>query len=385
MTEPKQPSSGSIPDPVPNHAAGPVPPPPPAPFEAPAPAPAPTSPPHAYQQPPYPGQQPPPYQAGPQYPPPYGQVPTQPPSAGSQPPRPPYPPYPPYAPYPQQPHRQTVWPWVLVGCLVVFVLVMGGIVSCSALTAAVKAGEHLSAQQYHGGGYGGGYGDGYGYGYGGSGSGKGQSRDYDNGSGSDNSLPPSSALTLDNIQKAFDTKPGTVANGRCQAGLYEVGAAKDVKPGLYFFEGSQKNAGDFYVFQKTGPGLYAVQFGVNYFGNYFADLKEGDVIVFKPEGGESFYPSSLADFKPQPPYQSGLYRVGTDLPAGTYTINASDQALVKAGSDCAAIVMKDLSFGDDSTTDTKYVKLGGSQTVTVKDGDYLELYAATATISDHTK
>ena len=41
--------------------------------------------------------------------------------------------------------------------------------------------------------------------------------------------------------------------------------------------------------------------------------------------------------------------------------------------------MKDLDFDDDSITDTKYVIAGGSQTVTVQDGDYLELFAAVAT------
>lgn len=387
MTEPEQPSSGSTPDPAPSQAAGPVP--PSAPYEVPAPAPegaqpsasTPPFPPDACHRPPYPGEQPPAYHGGPQpsAQPLYGQAPPPPANAGARSPQPPYPPVPPYPlqpPYPPQPHKQKAWPWVLIGCLVVFVLGIGGCVSCTAVATVVAAHEYRNTHPYYDGSNGRGYDYGRDFGYG---NGNENGNGYGNGA-----LPPSNSLTLDDIQNSFGAKPGTVVDGRCQAGLYEVGADKEVKPGLYFFEGSQKSDGNFYVFQKTEPGRYAVKFGVNYFGNYFADLKAGDAVVFKPEGGERFYPTSLADFKPQPPYQSGLYRVGTDMPAGTYTIDVNDQAVVKTGSDCAAFVMKDLTFGDGSITDTKYVMRGSSRTVTVKDGDYLELYATTATISDHT-
>ncbi|MFR7403755.1 MAG: hypothetical protein ACLUW6_03725 [Coriobacteriaceae bacterium] len=47
--------------------------------------------------------------------------------------------------------------------------------------------------------------------------------------------------------------------------------------------------------------------------------------------------------------------------------------------DSAAFVMKNLDFDDDSIVDTKYVIPGGEQTVTVSNGQYLELFAATAT------
>ena len=42
----------------------------------------------------------------------------------------------------------------------------------------------------------------------------------------------------------------------------------------------------------------------------------------------------------------------------------------------AAYVMKDLEFEDDSIVETKYVIAGGSQTITVTDGQYVELFAA---------
>ena len=40
--------------------------------------------------------------------------------------------------------------------------------------------------------------------------------------------------------------------------------------------------------------------------------------------------------------------------------------------------MTDLEFDDDSIVDTKYVAVGGSQKVTVTDGQWLELFAVTA-------
>ena len=94
--------------------------------------------------------------------------------------------------------------------------------------------------------------------------------------------------------------------------------------------------------------------------------------------GLRLYPASDAAFEPAAPYRSGLYRVGEDIPAGTYTVTIEPEAAAEADNECGAFVMRDLAFGSGSITDEKYVVRGGSQTVTVKDGDWLELYAATA-------
>ena len=106
-----------------------------------------------------------------------------------------------------------------------------------------------------------------------------------------------------------------------------------------------------------------------YFGNYLTELDRGDVIAFLP-GDDSLhmYPVAKAAFSPEAPYRSGLYRVGTDIPAGTYTITVQEDAAAHTSNDSGAFVMKDLDFDDDSITDTKYVIAGGSQTVTVQDG-----------------
>ena len=94
---------------------------------------------------------------------------------------------------------------------------------------------------------------------------------------------------------------------------------------------------------------------------------------------DRMYPADEADFKSAAPYECGLFLVGTDIPAGTYTVTTQDEAAAVADNESAAYIMKNLAFDDDSAIDTKYVVKGGSQTVTVRDGEWLELYAATAT------
>ena len=62
-----------------------------------------------------------------------------------------------------------------------------------------------------------------------------------------------------------------------------------------------------------------------------------------------------------------------------YAITVQDEAAAVADQDSAAYVMKSLDFDGDTIIDTKYVLKGGTQTVTVKDGEWLELFAAVAT------
>ena len=93
-------------------------------------------------------------------------------------------------------------------------------------------------------------------------------------------------------------------------------------------------------------------------------------------------PADQADFQPQTPYASGLYRVGQDIPAGTYTITVSPDAPHNASQDYAAYVMKDLDFDDDSIIDSKPLLRGSTQTVTVEDGEWLELFGTIATPTD---
>lgn len=186
--------------------------------------------------------------------------------------------------------------------------------------------------------------------------------------------------TYEAIKEAAGDLPSEIADGKCSSGVYRVGAGQDIEAGRYFFEGSMDEEGYFTVFASNGSsGGYDVKSVFTYFGNYFADLEEGDLVVFMGAGDDRMYPADQANFKPEAPYKSGLYHVGTDIPAGAYAITVQDEAAAVADQDSAAYVMNSLNFDGDTIIDTKYVLKGGTQTVTVKDGEWLELFAAVAT------
>ncbi|HIS40414.1 MAG TPA: hypothetical protein IAC12_06230 [Candidatus Aphodovivens avistercoris] len=266
------------------------------------------------------------------------------------------------APGGPQPPKKKVWPWVLGGCLValaLFVLGTVGCVSCAVLASI----EDEPSRSYDGYDYDydydydDSYDHGYDYGYGGS----------------------SYYLTIDELQSAYALDRGSFADGRGGEGVYEVGVGKDIEPGLYFLQGSSDGESNYYLYDEEGKGLYELDDAVVYFGNYFVQLDEGDAFVFDAYGQDlAILSLDAAGFAPAAPYSSGLYRVGTDIPAGTYTVTVDEAAAGNASQESAAFVMKDLEFDDDSITETKYVALGGSQTVTVSDGDWLELFAASA-------
>lgn len=263
---------------------------------------------------------------------------------------------------------------MLIGCALAFLLALGGVVSCSAfntLTDALEtrtSGVHLYD-----------YDDGYGsdapYGYD---DGYGSPLPYGYGDGSDSGDALISGLTLDDIASAAGTLPNEVANGRCSAGVYRVGA--DIEPGRYFLGGSAQAEGGFVLFTPDGDGTYALDVSVTYFGNYFADLQAGDVIAFLTDGA-SMEPVADASFAPAAPYDCGLYRVGTDVPAGTYELTASTTAALSgtASAPLAAYVMSDLDFDEDSITDMVSIEAGETQTITVSEGEWLELYGVVAT------
>lgn len=319
--------------------------------------------------PPLPGNAYAPQQPQPQQPsygmphPPYGQ-PAQPPYGAA--PQPPYgyPAQPPYPAAPAQPKKR-VWPWVLSGCLLVFLLGIGGCVGC--VSCAVMLDDRYGSPYEYGGSY---PFDDYGYSF--------PFDGFDGSSGGNSN--GSEYHTYEAIKEAAGDLPSEIADGKCSSGVYRVGAGQDIEAGRYFFEGSMDEEGYFTVFASNGSsGGYDVKSVFTYFGNYFADLEEGDLVVFMGAGDDRMYPADQADFKPEAPYKSGLYHVGTDIPAGTYAITVQDEAAAVADQDSAAYVMNSLDFDGDTIIDTKYVLKGGTQTVTVKDGEWLELFAAVAT------
>lgn len=271
----------------------------------------------------------------------------------------------PVAPGQAQPQRK-VWPWVLLACLLAFLLGLGGCAGCTAVGLLIGNAPQTrdgSLHQYD-------YDESpFGYNY-----------NYDDGSSSSSS-DSYGGFTIDDIASAAGTLPNDVDEGKASAGVYVVG--RDIDAGNYFMQGMTSQEGNFYVFSPEGSGTFSLQASIVYIGHYFYELEDGQVIVFKPSGNDlRMIPADEADFSPQAPYTSGLYRVGEDIPAGAYTITVSDDAPRDATQEYAAYIMQDLKFDDDSILDTKYLIKGSKQTIDVEEGQLLELFGCTATPTD---
>ena len=267
-------------------------------------------------------------------------------------------PQPPANPYAAESKPAKKWPWILLGCALAFLMGLGGCVGF-ATVGMVADSLHSRADGVHSYDF-----DDLPYGY-----------DPDD-------LPDSDyygGFTLSDIKKAAGDLPCDIDDeGKATAGVYVVG--RDIDEGLYFLQGNPSTEAEFYLFSPEGSGTYSMSAAVTYTGNYFADLENGQVIAFMPSANSMLMiPADQADFQPQAPYASGLYRVGQDIPVGTYTITVSQDAPHNASQDYAAYVMKDLDFDDDSITDSKPLLRGSTQTVTVEDGEWLELFGTIAT------
>lgn len=289
---------------------------------------------------------------------------TQQPSGYAVPPQAPYAqpsygiPQPPANPYAATPKPAKKWPWVLLGCALAFLMGLGGCVGF-ATVGMVADSLHSRADGVHSFDF-----DDLPYGY------------------DPDELPDSDyygGFTLSDIKEAAGDLPCDIDDeGKAAQGVYVVG--RDIDEGLYFLQGNPSTESECYLFDPEGFGTYNMDAAVTYTGNYFADLEDGQVVVFMPNSTSMLMiPADQADFQPQAPYASGLYRVGQDIPAGTYTITVSPDAPRNASQDYAAYVMKDLDFDDDSITDSKPLLRGSTQTITVENGEWLELFGTIAT------
>ncbi len=269
----------------------------------------------------------------------------------------------PYPPNQAPVQQKKIWPWIALACALAFMLGLGGCVGCTAVTALVGAATHNredTLHQFE-------YEDPYGYGL-------------DSGDVPDSDLY--GGFTMDDIKDAAGDVQGDVQEGdKASEGVYVVG--RDISSGLYFMQGDTSVESSFYLFTPEGSGTFSLKSAVSYTGNYFGDLEDGDIIVFLPKVPDArLLPAADADFAPQAPYASGLYRVGEDIPAGTYRVSVSDAAPRNTTQDYAAYVMGDLDFDDGSILETHYLLRGTSQEVTVEEGQWLELFGTTASPID---
>ncbi|MGI6104862.1 MAG: hypothetical protein ACOYD7_01560 [Raoultibacter sp.] len=259
----------------------------------------------------------------------------------------PQPPYP-----PQAPQKKKVWPWVLAICLIIGVLGLGGCVGC-VTCAAILAEDNSFERDVES------YIDEFSY--------------------DENDYTSSYTFSLDEIKDINSDLPSTVENGTYSLGVYEVGKNKDLAAGLYFLEGSQSEEGSYMVYEKVATDEYEIKSSVAYFGNYFAELSEDDIIVFYSPDNAKMYPAPNEAVEVGSPILSGCYRVGTDIPAGSYTVTIQSDTPSDASQESGVYIMKDLLWDNDSLLENYYLIAGGSHTITVTDGQYVELFGATMT------
>ncbi len=159
------------------------------------------------------------------------------------------------------------------------------------------------------------------------------------------------------------------ANGNYGVGVYHVGT--DLPAGTYWFSGSSSQLSYFYILTPTSSGAstYNVSHVNNYYGHNLMELQEGEVFILDNQG--TMTPIEKMTQKFSQPYTSGVYRVGTDVPAGTYKLTVGDGA----NDYSACYVMSDLNFNDSSYLYSNYFVPGDNPgEVVLEEGDYIELY-----------
>ena len=185
-------------------------------------------------------------------------------------------------------------------------------------------------------------------------------------------------------------QPGTAAEGGFTPGAYVIGGEDAPSAGTYELTGSQVKPGELYVYapSEEEPGKYESKYALSYFGFTLVELNAGDAVFFTPPEQTNLITTMPATpIDATAPYESGLYRVGVDIPAGAYTVTQEEQSAAaiaeKAFTSPQAIVYDSLDFALNENVSEEFLpELAEgpvSVVVTVEDGQYLELYGCTAT------
>lgn len=187
-------------------------------------------------------------------------------------------------------------------------------------------------------------------------------------------LQGSSALTeeeLSQVQAGFFEGSSIAPNseGIYPQGVFHVGT--DLPAGTYWFSGSNSALSYFFILQPTSDGssTYNTVHVNSYYGHNLMELKDNEVLILVNNGTMTPIAKMTQQFTS--PYGSGVYRVGTDIPAGSYRVIVGD------GADdySAYYVMSDLNYSDDSYLESDYFVSGDTGTeITLEEGTYVELY-----------
>ena len=151
------------------------------------------------------------------------------------------------------------------------------------------------------------------------------------------------------------------------AGMYLVG--KDIPSGDYYLEGSELTAMIYQSPEVTSESDYR---GSTFETRAYVTLKEGE--YFELTGGTAVPADNAKAYESSDgTYPSGMYLVGKDLPAGTYT-------LTPTGMDAAAVVLSDATY--DATSIVQRVQSGEADSLTLEEGQYVLLFSMKLTPSD---
>lgn len=180
---------------------------------------------------------------------------------------------------------------------------------------------------------------------------------------------------LEELQEKYFASAKATGDNTPQ-GIYFVGEKKGLKAGTYWMGGSDTQLSYYFVLTKSG-NTYNCKLNNNYYGHNLITVNDSEVLIVI-NGTKGFCDISKMTDTFSDPYTNGVFRVGTDIPAGTYRL--------KAGKDSstyyAYYVMKDLSYEGDYITEEKQTSDANTfstYTVTLHEGEYLELFNATAT------
>ncbi len=166
-------------------------------------------------------------------------------------------------------------------------------------------------------------------------------------------------------------------DGEYDEGVYYVG--QDLPADSYWFEGDDDHLAYFFILQPSSvnEGAYDVVHINEYYGHNLMDLEEGEVFIL--DNDDSMEPLDKMHETFEDPYESGTYRVGTDVPAGTYYVAPGEAK----NNYCAYYIMTDLKYTDSSYRDVDYLIEGDEPLeITLNEGEYIELYNATMSSSN---
>lgn len=208
-----------------------------------------------------------------------------------------------------------------------------------------------------------------------------------------------STFTYEELLQQHEVQPGAQsAEGIFSKGAYIVGTSTQggssekpkIEPGVYYLEGNQKQIGHIYVYTPAPdePGKYQIQTPFSYLGFMLIQYNAGDAVFFIPptDTATMYVASAKIQDSNKGQLKSGLYRVGVDIPAGTYTVTQekeSANAIAAEVEDYPTVnVYSSMVYTAATTLYTEQLpplaKGARKIQVTVTDGQFLELYGCEA-------